>query len=249
MRSSLIGGVFVIAAAALLGSCGGGGAASPGPVGGPPQILPATGTLYGGVEYTFTIAGGRAPYSLSSSEAALVPVPTTLNGNFFNVTPANPGVYDIGLPDNALPVRSFTITMRDSVGSTAGTTGLQVAINFMTGYGVSYLSNCPAPLSGGAPAACAGGETAIHLSATINGNLHGNRQYKFEVLRGPFSWFFPANQNQGGAIVGNIVTTNTDHEGNATVFPRDRRGDRRFGHQRVQHRGDTGHRRTGDPAE
>ena len=213
MRSSLIGSVLVVLASALLGSCGGGGAASPGPVGGPPQILPATGTLYGGVEYTFTVAGGRPPYNLSSSEPALLPVPATLDGNFFTVTPANPGVYDVGLADDALPVRSVTITSRDTIGNTAATSGLQVAINFMTGYGVRLASNCAAPTSGAPPGACAGGETVLTLSATINGNLHGNRQYRFEVVRGPFFWVFP-----NGQIAGNVVTVNTDHQGNAIVM-------------------------------
>src|SRR6187397_179378 len=102
----------------LLGSCGGGGAASPGPVGGPPQIQPGSGSLYAGVEYTFTIAGGRPPYTLSSSEPSILSVPAVLNGNFFNVIPYNPGVIDSGLPPGSVPSRSVIITMRDSVGST-----------------------------------------------------------------------------------------------------------------------------------
>jgi hypothetical protein len=222
MRSSILGGVFVIAAAALLGSCGGGGAASPGPVGGPTVIQPAAATLYAGVEYTFTIGGGRAPYFLASSEPALLPVPSTLNGNFFSVVPANPGVVDAGLPVDALPVKTVTITSRDTVGSTAATSGIQVAVNFMTGYGVTYRSNCSAAGGGAvaaaAPSACAGGETLVTMVATINGNRLGNRAYKFEVLRGPFYWVFPNSQGQGGAIAGNVLQTNTDHEGKITAI-------------------------------
>lgn len=217
-RSSLIGSVLAVAASLLLGSCGGGGAASPGPQGGPLQIQPATGTLYAGVEYTIQVSGGRPPYTLSSSEPALLAVPTVLNGFSFTVIPNNTGVIDAGLPPGSLPTRSVTITMRDSVGSTVSTSGLSVAQNFLTGYGVFYQSNCPAAAGAAPAAACAGGETAVTLNATINGNLNGNREYRFEILRGPISWFFPNNQAQGGVISGNTVTTRTDHQGDAYVW-------------------------------
>ncbi len=222
LRNSVLSSAFVVLSSALLSSCGGGGAASPGPVGGPPQILPESGTLYAGVEYTFTISGGRPPYFLSSSEPALLAVPAQTSANFINVIPANPGVIDSGLAPEDLPVRTVTLTMRDSVGSTMNTQqGLKVGINFMTGYGISFNSNCPATGSGTsavAPAACAGGETAVTLRSVIAGNRYGNRQYRFEIVRGPLTWTFPNGQLQGGTISGNTVTTSTDHVGDAHVF-------------------------------
>jgi hypothetical protein len=102
-RSSLTGSLLLVVASMLLASCGGGGAASPGPVGGPPQIQPSSATFYAGVEYTITVSGGRPPYTLSSSEPALLAVPSVLNGNFFNVIPNNPGVIDSGLPQVRFP--------------------------------------------------------------------------------------------------------------------------------------------------
>src|SRR5687767_4924192 len=111
MRNTL-NGVFLVIASFLLGSCGGGGAANPGPVGGPPQIQPAVGTLYAGVEYQFTVSGGRPPYFLSSSEASTLAVPSVLEGNFFTAIPNNTAVVDTGLPPGALPVRTVVITMR-----------------------------------------------------------------------------------------------------------------------------------------
>ena len=212
-RSSLTGSVLIVLASMLLGSCGGGGAASPGPVGGPPQIQPATGTFYAGVEYTVTIAGGRPPYTLSSSEPQLLPVPAVLNGNFFTVIPANPGVIDTGLPPGSVPSRSVTITMRDSVGSSAATTGLSVAANFLTGYGVSFTSNCT---TGNV---CAGGETNVFLSTSIGGNSVGNREYRYEVVRGPFTWICNNTTVQGCTLSNNgtVITTRTDHMGDAQV--------------------------------
>lgn len=218
IRSSLIGSLFVVASSVLLGSCGGGGAAGNPGVGGPPQIQPSTATFYAGVEYTMTVSGGRAPYTLSSSEPSLLAVPAVLNGNFFTVIPNNPGVIDAGIPAGGLPVRTVTITMRDAVGSSAATQSIQVAQNFFTGYGVSLISNCSSLAGGAPPQACAGGETAVELSSIIAGNLIGNREYRFEILRGPISWFFPNNQPQGGTISGNTVTTRTDHRGDAHVW-------------------------------
>ena len=209
---NVLGGVFVLIASAMLGSCGGGGAASPGPIGGPPQIQPDGGTMYAGVEYTITVSGGRPPYTMGSSEPSLLAVPVTLNGNFFTVIPNNTAVVNTGLPPGALPVRSVIINARDSIGNTVAEEYF-VAQNFFTGYGVSLLSNCPA--TGTATvAACAGGETAVELTTSIAGNLVGTRQYRFDILRGPFSWVF----TPGGAIVGNTITVNTDHEGEAHVL-------------------------------
>jgi hypothetical protein len=122
-------------------------------------------------------------------------------------------VIDTGLDPEDLPVRSVTITSRDAIGNTAATVGVQVAVNFMTGYGTTFASNCATTTS-----ACAGGETLVTLLATINGNRYGNRAYKFEVLRGPFYWVFPNSQGQGGAIAGNVIQTNTDHAGIARVI-------------------------------
>ena len=53
----------------ILGSCGGGGAAHDEPVVGL-ALLPSAATLYAGVPYTFTIGGGRAPFTIVSSERA-----------------------------------------------------------------------------------------------------------------------------------------------------------------------------------
>jgi len=217
-RNSLIGSFLVVFASLLLGSCGGGGASSPGPVGGPPQIQPSTATFYAGVEYTITVSGGRPPYTLSSSEPTLLAVPTTLDGNSFTVVPNNPGVVDTGLPPGSLPVRTVTITMRDAIGSTAATQGISVAQNFFTGYGIRLTGNCSAGAGGTAPSVCAGGETAVEMTSILAGNLVGNREYRFEILRGPLSWFFPNNQPQGGTINGNVVTTRSDHEGDVHVW-------------------------------
>jgi hypothetical protein len=214
----------VVLASFLLASCGGGGAGAGPTTGGPLQILPAAGTFYGGIEYTFTVAGGRPPYLLSASQPSLLQIPTSINGNSFTAIPANTAVIDTGLPPEALPILTTTITVRDAAGNSINSGDLQIAQNFMTGYGVSFASNC-----GGtgttAPSACAGGESVISVIASINGNLYGNREYRFEVVRGPFTFLNigPNGPVAASGVVGpggTTWTTRTDHTGRAHALIR-----------------------------
>jgi hypothetical protein len=220
MRRSLVGGIFTVLASLLLGSCGGGGASNVNPAGGVVQILPNNGTLFAGVEYTFTASGGRPPYFISSSEPALLPVPFSINGHTFSVVPANPAVIDANLPPDSYPVRTVTLTIRDSTGQSASTgDALQVGVNFLTGYPVSFASNCAGTGTVAGPAFCAGGETAVEVSANISGNWVGNRQYRFEVVRGPIFFVnIPGNGTLGPG--GSTWTTRTDHEGDAHAIIR-----------------------------
>jgi hypothetical protein len=79
--------------------------------------------------------------------------------------------------------------------------------------------------TGGAPSACAGGETIIEMTAAINGNLLGFREYRFEVVRGPFAF---TNLPGGNTVPpsgtlgpgGATWTTRTDHEGDAHAIIR-----------------------------
>lgn len=210
LRSSLLT-LLAFGLAGLLSSCGGGGAASV-PTGGAVQLLPSTGTFYAGIPVTFQIAGGRTPYFLSSSEPLLLPVPEQISGNSFTTVPSNPGVIDAGLPPEALAVRTVNITVRDSTGASITTTGIQVAQNFLTGYGVVFSPvSCPGSQSGTASPvaqACRGGTTAVRMQAVFNGNLIGNRVFRFEVLRGNFTLRNPATGQAS-----NTITVNSDHTG------------------------------------
>jgi hypothetical protein len=196
-----------LAAAVVLSSCGGGGAAgSTSNLGGTLAISPADGTVYAGVPFPFQISGGRAPYSLTSSEPGLLPVPSSIDGNSVLVVAANPGVVDTGLPPDALPVRTVNVTARSGDGQTAIAV-VKVAINFLTGYGVTFAPiTCPLAGVTGAQA-CAGGETAIQFAAVFNGDLHGNQQFQLDVIKGPFQFVFP----QGGT--GGSVVVQSDHTG------------------------------------
>ena len=216
LRKSLLGGLASLATAVLLGSCGGGGAAMDPLQGGTLSFLPQTingGTIYAGIPVTLTIAGGRRPYALNSNEPGILAVPQSLDGSTFTVIPNNPGVIDSGLGPDDLPRRTVILTARDSVGLQA-TVNIAVAQNFLTSYGVTFTSNCPASGTN-VPGACSGGESAVRLLAVFNGSLAGNRQFRFEVLRGPFQFVHPGTNNTG-----NTVTTNSDHAGVVTALLR-----------------------------
>ena len=212
LRTSLVGTVFALIAAALLGSCGGGGA-STNNVGGNLLLLPTNATFYAGMPGTMTIVGGRRPYRVISSEPGILPVPTTVDGNSFTLIPSNPGVIDTGIAVNELPTRSVTVSVTDAENGFAQGV-VHVAQNFLTGYSIGFNSNCSlAGTATVAPQACAGSETALRIVANFNGALIGDRTYRLEVLRGPFSWVFP-----DGRIAGNTITVTTDHEGKAFAF-------------------------------
>jgi len=214
VRSSLAAWLLAGVAGLVVSACGGGGAASNN-TGGAPSISPATGTLYAGVPATFTIIGGNRPYKLTSTEPTVISVPDTVNGTSVTVIPANPGVIDAGLQPGELPVRTVTISGTDKAGQPFSAT-VKVGQNFLTGYGVSFSSNCSAPTGSTPPSACAGGETVVTLHSVTNGTLHGDRAVRFEVLRGPYQF----EQLPGTTVLGNTYTTTTDHTGAAIAVLR-----------------------------
>jgi hypothetical protein len=207
MRTSLAGSALALAAALFLGSCGGSGASSNNE-GGNLVLLPNLGvTYYAGVPATMTVGGGRQPYRVVSSQPGIFPVPDSLTNNSFTVIPSNPGVIDSDVQQGQLPVRSVTVQVTDAENNFQQAI-VQVAQNFIMGYGLTYTSNCTVA-TGTPPGACAGGETLIRIEPTFNGALVPNRTLRLEVLRGPLVFLYAPN----GAVAGNTVTVTTDEMG------------------------------------
>ncbi|MGZ5078069.1 MAG: hypothetical protein ACXWHZ_00840, partial [Usitatibacter sp.] len=210
LRSTLAG-LAALGAALLLSSCGGGGAAGNPNQGGPISVSPANGTFYAGVPSTITLQGGRKPYSVTSSDPSVLPVPAIVNGNSFDVIPNNPGVVDPGLQAGELPRKTVVISVRDTTGILV-TASIAVGQNFLTGYGLSLTpTTCPAPTTGSPPSACAGGETAIQMRATFAGSIGGDRVFTLQVIRGNFTLKNPVT-----GAVGTSITVNSDHAGMVT---------------------------------
>jgi hypothetical protein len=197
---SFIQHAIMVAASVLLAACGGGATTNPNQ-GGPMLISPTEGTFFAGVPSTITISGGRIPYSITSSAPQILPVPDLVNEHSFQVVPNNPAVLTSStgtIPPTFDVILSFRSA--DS-GGAVQTITIHVAQNFLTGYKVTFTTNCPSGQ------ACAGGQTAVTLEDALNGTLSGNRQFRFTVLRGPFSWVFP------NGSTGNSIDLQTDHTG------------------------------------
>ena len=198
-------------ASLFVAGCGGGGAAANPDQGGELRIQPEEGFFYAGTVGIITVSGGRTPYSLTSSEPAVLPVPAILHGHSFQVVPNNPGVIDVGQQEGEIPSREVHIFARDSQGNTVEAV-IHVAQNFLTGYSFSFTTTTCAENT----VACAGGETALRFSPTANALRRGNVPIRLEITRGPCRWVDPIGSN-------NLVTiynTRTDHAGIITAIMR-----------------------------
>jgi hypothetical protein len=212
-KRGAIAGALAIAAS-LLGSCGGGGVSTDTGVirAGDLALLPGSGSLYAGVPFQFTIAGGRAPFFVTSSEQTILPLNFTTSASSFTVIPANPGVVDPNTDPNIVPSRSVRITVRDNLGTTivSGSDSYKVVQNFLTGYSVSLnaLFSCGAGSGGQVVAvdACVGSESAVNIRPTTAGRLFNNRPIRLSVNYGQFL-FIDRNSNPANAAVTEVTLT------------------------------------------
>lgn len=174
--------------AALVVSCGGGGAASPPtPTTGSLAIAPGSATLYAGVPYEITIAGGRRPYLVTSSEPTIVALNRTVDANAFTIVANNPGVIDPNAGEGEVPRRSVTVTVRDSLGATVSAQ-YSVLQNFFTGYRQVYSNTCASDATAGTVDACAGTDSLIQLVPVSQGSLFVNRELRLDRVRGDFAF-------------------------------------------------------------
>ena len=199
-----------LVSAFLIASCGGGGAETRAIDINPIALNPPTATFYAGVKNTLTIAGGTGPFTMTSSDPGILAVPTVTNDRFIDVVPQQPGVVDAGLAPDVLQIRTVNLVVRDAFGAFA-TANIQVAQNFLTGYGMFIgTSTC------GTATLCAGGETTLFFDSTFNGGLYAGHQFRIERVRGPFQFLDPLNSNNQV----DVVTVTADHEGKFTTVIR-----------------------------
>ena len=202
--ASLLGLTLSISALTLLSSCGGGGASVNPDLGGPVSIFPNPGLFFAGVPSVITISGSNPPYSLSSGDPTILPVPSITNQNKVVVVPNQPGVIDTGLAPGALPIKSVGVFVRGQNGTTAQTT-IQVAQNFLISYTSSIVSPlCPIPASATTTtvAACAGNPGVVTFTPVTNGILQGGKQFRVCAILGDFQFFdVPTNTRMQCIVV------------------------------------------------
>jgi hypothetical protein len=201
---------FLAGASVLLGSCGGGGAEAPTIT--PPtaslQLLPGTATLFATVPANYIASGGLPPYTLLTSNAAVLPVPLgALAGTSFQLTPSVVAANT-----------EVTITLRDTAGLTATATAT-VNPNFVNGNLTVRGNGVESPSFTGCTDIgflCAGQFGTVTVTLTQNGAPVRARTVRFSAEQGAYQFVANVNLN---TLVPTIDAT-TDETGTATAIVR-----------------------------
>ena len=204
------GAIFLLAAgfALLLNSCGGGVSASSDPTI-TLAVSPSSATAYSGVPATFAISGGgaRAPYQVTSSNASLLPTPSSpISETQFVLTPSA-----VTAP------QSVTISVQDQAGKTA-TSVVTIQPNFING-DITITGTAPPafPNCVGVGIVCAGQLGTATLTVSQNGVPARGRNVRFDVVQGSFGFPVDATQLQPFAT---SATVTSDESGRASVVLR-----------------------------
>ncbi len=210
----------LLAVLALVAGCGGGGAKDPfaaGPSLPALVVNPGTLNVYPGVPVVVTISSGVGPFQVFSSDATVLPVTQVVSGAAITMT-ANA----IAGED-----RTVTITVRDAAGQSASVTATVKPSPLLGKLEITSISNTQCPglpgnTGSGSPPAEVGertsictGETAVAQVLVRNANTSpvSNRQIRFDVLQGPYS--FALDQN--ATTLAKTATILTDQNGSAIV--------------------------------
>lgn len=139
LRGSVIKLIATFFCLMTLASCGGGGGA-PGLPSGTPVTLstsaPSTLSLVIGTAKQYTITGGRAPYTVSSSNPSVVA--TGVSDNNFSITAALTGTANVEIKDAAGTAVSVAVTVTDGSSTTALYTTAPSALTLVVGTAQTY---------------------------------------------------------------------------------------------------------------
>lgn len=200
--------LFAVCMAILLGSCGSGAVSSASDPALTFTLSPATATAYSGVPITLSISGGggRSPYTLSSTNATILPVPSG------PVSEAQ-----VVLTPNAVSAQqSVTVSVMDQAGKTA-TSVVAIQPNLVNG-DITITGTAPPafPTCAGVGIVCAGQSGTATLTLTQNGAPARGRSVRFDVVQG--SYRFPVDVSQ--SVFSTSVTVTSDESGRATTVLR-----------------------------
>ncbi len=198
---------------ALLGACGGGGAATTGPASGGSTptlaVLPTAATAYGNVAVTFTVSGGKPPYSVVSSNTSLIPVPAPIGSDGkLTVTPRTPAVDT-----------DVVLTFKDS--STTATTVTSTA-NLKASTLSSSLTITPSSVGAQCGGICSGGNGVASVQSVIAGIPGQGRNIRFDAFQGDYGFVTPGNSVNDPTV--SSITITTDNQGIARIVIRAKNG-------------------------
>ena len=212
------GATFLLAAcfAALLGSCGSGAVSSSSDPTLTFTVSPSVATAYSGVPITFTITGGgsRAPYQFTSSNATILPVPTSPTSDAQIVL--TPRVVPVINPNAAPPQPNVTVTISvmDQAGKTA-TSVVTILPNLINGdITITGIAPPAFPNCAGVGVICAGQSGTASLTVSQNGAPARGRIVRFEVVQGSFG--FPTDISQLQPFPTSATVT-SDESGRALI--------------------------------
>ena len=215
MNQTLFGKLALSATASTLAlalsGCGGSSSSTAPVVSSTLLAAPATSIAFGNTPNTVGITGGKGPFSVTSSNATLLPVTAAVAGASFTFTPTNVTV--------ATPV---TLTVTDSAAATSVVTVTVTPATIPSG--LIKLTNAAgsicAPVNNAAISAatlCAGeaGTASVTLKDAAGAAI-ANHSVRFEALT--IGATFAATAN--AAIFSRVASVNTDAQGVATVAMR-----------------------------
>jgi len=204
---------LALSVSVLIAGCGGGGGGSsttPPPPASGLTVSPATFSAFGNTPNTVGIIGGTGPFTVTSSDATVIPVTQQIDGASFTFT-----------PKNVTAPTTVTLTVRDATSATvpvavtvtpATITGLMRvtgAANSLCGVqnnpAVSVVTICPNEV----------GSAAVTLK-DANGVALANREVRFEALS--IGAGFAASAN--ATAFSRVASATTDAQGVATVAVR-----------------------------
>src|SRR6476646_10855749 len=195
--------LVALAGVLSLAACGGGNGAPNNPFQGgvgPLTITPTLATTYSGNPFVFTVTGGTQPYTILSSDQAVIPVACTLNENTLVIVPGRVGA--------DTPV---TLTVRDSAGqTTSAAITVKPALLLPASITITGNPNCGASGSD----LCSGqdGTATVQVTGPAGAPLAG-RPVRFDVVQGAYS----ISSTVPGQPLVQSLTVTTDQNGNATV--------------------------------
>jgi hypothetical protein len=197
--------LFALGGLLALAGCGGGSGAPnnpfnpPPPPPGPVFVLPATLTVFSNTPTTLTISGGAAPFSVFSSNPAVLPVAQTSTNGII-----------VLLPGNVTADTTVLITVQDAIGQRASSTvTVRAAPIFNT------LTIKPTSAACGSNTICSGQTGTVSVTVLGPGGVGiPNRQVRFDVVDGDFA----IQSNNPATPLVQTLTVVSDANGVATVF-------------------------------
>lgn len=203
--------LFAALGALLLSGCGGSKSSTPTPPSSSLTASPATFVAFGSTPNTVGITGGKGPFTVKSSDATLIPVPTTVSGASFVI-----------VPKNVLTAAPVTLTVTDSLGATSAVVATVTPATipaWRMQVTPAATSRCAAENNPAITAAtlCSGeSSTASVTLKDANGAPLAGRDVRFEVLTFGASMAAAADRQ----FYSRIVTVKSDSNGVANVVLR-----------------------------